>query len=175
MSAKTNGTARRAELLSMLRTADEPISGTALAGHFNVSRQVIVQDVALLRASDAEIFSTPKGYILYQSKKETLSRRFYVSHSGEEMEEEMNMIVDMGGRIKDVIVIHPVYGELRGELNLSSRLDVAGFLDKIHSQKGIPLLEISNGRHIHTIEAPAEEILDRIHQKLAEIGFLISE
>ena len=67
------GKDRRERLIALLQQADTPISGTELAKQLGVSRQVIVQDVALLRAENCEILSTNKGYLLYQPVSSTIN------------------------------------------------------------------------------------------------------
>jgi transcriptional regulator of NAD metabolism len=55
---------RRKAILEKLETSSDPITGTALADFFQVSRQVIVQDIALLRASGLGILATSNGYLI---------------------------------------------------------------------------------------------------------------
>ena len=59
-----NGEDRREKIINILRSSSTPVAGVALAKELNVSRQVIVQDVALLRANGTAIFSTNRGYVL---------------------------------------------------------------------------------------------------------------
>ena len=172
MQKKQDGAIRRAAILTILQKADAPVSGTALAKELQVSRQVIVQDIALLRASDCPVLSTPRGYMLPDAASSVHTRRFSVSHRQEDMEEELNLFVDAGARVLDVVVKHPVYGEIRGNLNLKSRRDVTAFLKRLQTQKGVPLLEISGGLHQHTLEAESEKILDEIGEALKSRGFL---
>ena len=121
-----NGTERRRQLTALLRGQDGPLSGDALAERLQVSRQVIVQDIALLRANGEQIVSTNRGYILNAPTQ--CSRVFKVRHTEEEAEEEMNLIIDLGGRIEDVFVYHRVYGVIRTEMNLRSRWDIQKYL-----------------------------------------------
>lgn len=173
MDNKTEGTKRRETLLSVLKNADGPVSGAALSKLLGVSRQVIVQDVALLRASDCEILSTPRGYVLYIKEQTVFSRRFMVKHSASELTNELNLIVDQGAIVVDVIIDHPIYGEIHGNLNISSRRDVNTFLQRVKEQKGIPLLEMSNGYHYHTVTADQEEVLDEVAEQLKNAGYLV--
>ncbi len=175
MDNKTDGTKRRELLLSLLKEADKPLSGTALSKTLGVSRQVIVQDVALLRASDREILSTPRGYVLYEKKQAVLSKRFKVKHSSDDLEKELNLIVDQGAFVVDVIIDHPIYGEIHGNLNLGSRRDVAAFLQRTREQRGIPLLEMAGGVHYHTVQADQEEVLFEVGLQLKQAGFLCTE
>ncbi|MDO4490145.1 MAG: transcription repressor NadR [Lachnospiraceae bacterium] len=173
MENKTEGTKRRKMLLSILQKAERPVSGTALSGELGVSRQIIVQDVALLRASDIDILSTPRGYVLYQKEQSVYTRRFKVNHATEDLQNELQLIVDQGAIVTNVIIEHPIYGEIQGRLGLCSRRDVNTFLQKVKEQKGIPLLEISGGLHYHTVQADQEEILDEVENQLRQAGYLI--
>ena len=121
-----NGNERRDNIIQMLSKSREPISGKELAKLFDVSRQVIVQDIALLRAQEYKITSTNQGYILL--KEEKISRVFKVVHSDKEVEEELSTIVDYGGRVEDVFVYHKIYGTVRADLNIASRNDIKEFL-----------------------------------------------
>jgi len=112
------GEERRREILNFIKMAKEPVSGSALAEKYHVSRQVIVQDIALLRAAKYDIFSTTKGYVINQPL--TVTRFIKVVHTDEEIEDELNTIVDMGARVLDVFINHEVYGLLRAELGISS-------------------------------------------------------
>ena len=164
------GKERRAELLKLLSASQREIPGSELAQRFGVSRQVIVQDIALLRAEDHEIRSTNLGYLL--TEKQTPSRVFKVIHSDEESEQEMNLIVDNGGTIEDVFVYHKVYGTVSAELKIRSRRDVREFLEDIASGKSSLLKNVTGGYHYHTVSAPDTATLDVIQQQLEQAGFL---
>lgn len=170
-----NGEERREKIVKMLTTGSKPIPGVALAKQFDVSRQVIVQDIALLRAIDKNILSTNKGYLIYNPDPEStkIKRTIAVKHKAEEMQEELYLIVDCGGTVLDVVVEHDVYGQLTGELILKNRQDVDDFIEKISSSKSQSLLTLTGGKHFHTIEAEDEKILGRIEEKLKERGFLL--
>lgn len=163
------GEDRRIEILNQIKNSDKPLSGTVLAGIFQVSRQVIVQDIALLRAADYDIISTNRGYILKGPNQS--SRVFCVRHTDDQIEEELNTIVDCGGIVKDVFVNHEVYGEIRADLNVSSRLQVSRFMEGIRSGKSSPLNKVTSGVHCHTVLAESKEVLDSIEQALGEHGF----
>lgn len=162
------GETRRKEILKYISESDKPVSGTKLAEIFHVSRQVIVQDIALLRAADYEIFSTNRGYICSNTKK--AARVVGVYHTGEMIEEELNAVVDLGGTVEDVFVQHEIYGELRAPLQISSRRQVQRFLEDIRNGKSRPLTDITSGHHCHTITAESEEILDLIEEALERLG-----
>ena len=166
------GEDRRTEIIGILERSKKPVSGLALSKQLAVSRQVIVQDIALLRANGYEILSTNRGYLISAGKSEEQQRIFKVIHSDEETETELTAIVDMGGKIKDVFVYHKVYGVLRAEMNLKSRMDIARYMKEIKSGKSSLLKNVTSGYHYHTVLAESAEILDLIQQKLQEMGFL---
>lgn len=164
------GKARREKIIQILSKQEQPYSGTALAKQLQVSRQVVVQDIALLRAQKIQILSTNKGYILLEEDETT--RVFKVHHTNEQAREEMNLIVDLGGRIEDVFVYHRVYGLLRAPLNIKSRLDVERYMHEIELGNSTLLLNVTAGYHYHTISAENQNVLDLIQKKLDEAGFL---
>lgn len=165
-----NGEERRKQLIRILAASQTPVSGGALSRQLHVSRQVIVQDVALLRANGAEIFSASRGYVL-QTKSEA-KRVFKVFHSDEEVEDELTMIVDLGGRIQDVFVYHKAYGVIRADMNIRSRRDIKIFMDTIASGKSSLLKNVTAGYHYHTVYAENEQTLDVIQESLREKGLL---
>ena len=164
------GAERREAIIEQIRESAVPVSGKKLAESYDVSRQVIVQDIALIRAAGHDILSTNRGYICREKKREV--RIFRVFHSDERIEEEVNLSVDWGGKVEDVFVDHEVYGELRAPLNISSRMQVRKFLEEIRSGKSRPLKNITSGYHCHTVWADSEEVLDRIQESLKEAGIL---
>lgn len=165
------GEERRNEILKEIKNSTVPVSGGKLAKQYEVSRQVIVQDIALLRAAGCDILSTNRGYYIRQTKK--AARVFKVSHTDKEMEDELNTIVDLGGRVADVFINHKVYGRIRAELNITSRRQIAEFLETIHSGKSSPLKNITSNYHYHTIEADSEKTLELIEKVLKEKHYLI--
>ena len=168
------GQERREKILELLNLSDEPISGSEFAKKLGVSRQVIVQDIALLRAVNKNILSTTKGYMLYHRENQKVNRCFPVLHTTDQIEDELCTIVDNGGKILDVIVSHNVYGSISADLIISTRQDVYDFVDKVNSKKTVPLKELTHNQHFHTVEADSEQILDRIELGLKQKGFLIS-
>lgn len=165
-----SGEERRENLLAILHAAKQPVSGTSLAKQLGVSRQVVVQDIALLRAKKQEIVSTYRGYLIGSAP---LSQRiFKVHHSDEEIEEELNLFVDFGGKVEDVFIYHRIYNVIRVEMGLKSRRDVQQYLDGLKSGVSKSLKNITDGYHYHTITAESEEILDQIQQELHKRGFL---
>lgn len=166
------GQERRDAMIEMIRNSEKPVSGTALAKEFAVSRQVIVQDIALIRAAGYEVLSTHRGYLL--GHKGAVTRIFKVSHTDEEIADELNLIVDLGGKVQDVQVNHKVYGRMKADLGIHSRKQVQDFVEEIRRGKSSPLKNITSNYHYHTVEADSEEVLDLIGEELNKRGYLIN-
>lgn len=166
------GEKRREKLITLLGNADKPLSGAALAKELKVSRQVIVQDITILRASGNQLLATNRGYLLEKEQSDSVCRVFKVRHSDEDTEKEMNLIVDLGGILTDVFVYHRAYGIIRGDLNVHSRLDVRRYLDSLRGGSSRLLKNVTDGYHYHTVIADRTEILDLIENELAKQGFL---
>lgn len=165
------GEERRAFIVEQIKKSNKPLSGTKLAEACDVSRQVIVQDIALIRASGYDILSTNRGYIIQE--QQSFRRTFKVQHTEEQVEEEMNAIVDFGGKLINVSVNHRVYGHMEAELNIGSRRKVNEFMEDIKSGKSSPLMKITSNYHYHVVEAESEEVLDEIEAMLEKKGILI--
>lgn len=166
---------RRRNILKILKSRDEPIKGTALAEMFGISRQVIVQDIAILRASGENILATPKGYIIpeVQAPSALIKTLVCKHHTYEEIEDELVTIVDLGGRVIDVVVDHPIYGEKRGMLMIASRQDVRDFMKALKEDGIKPLSSLTGGVHLHNIEVKDQECFKRIKEALEAKGYLI--
>lgn len=167
-----DGEQRREAILTVLKENAKPVSGTYLAQRYDVSRQVIVQDIALLRAKGNDVLATARGYILNEEINVMHQRILLVKHTEAETEEELNTIIDNGGRVRNVIILHPIYGELVGDLMLRTRRDIKEFVSKLIETKANPLLKLTDGSHMHTVEAASEEELDIIEAELREKGFM---
>ena len=165
-----NGEDRREKIISILKSSNAPVAGLTLAKELGVSRQVIVQDIALLRANATAIFLSFFDYVLQE--KNVRERVFKVQHTDEAVDEELSIIVDMGGVVKDVFVYHKVYGVLKAEMNIKSRMDIRKYMEDINSGKSSLLKNVTSGYHYHTISADSEEILDMIQEDLSKRGFL---
>ena len=165
------GDIRREKIIEIMSNQKEPVSGSDLAKKFGVSRQVIVQDIALIRAEGNDVISTNRGYIF--TAPHTVSRIFKVHHTDADLENELCGIVDLGGKVINVMVNHRVYGHIEAELNISSRRQVENFMEDIRSGKSSPLKNITSDYHYHKVEAESEEILDMIQDMLKRRGFLI--
>ncbi|MEW5921884.1 MAG: transcription repressor NadR [Bacillota bacterium] len=165
---------RRREILNILHKASRPLTGTELAQNFNVSRQVIVQDIAILRASGEEILASLQGYLIPAKQQENRVRVVVACrHTREQIEDELGIVVDFGGRALDVIVEHPVYGELRGNLMIASRYDLKLFLESLDKTAANPLLALTGGIHLHTLEAPGQTVMEEITAALHKAGYLV--
>lgn len=169
------GQERRDKIIEILIQSKEPISGTLLAKKLGVSRQVIVQDIALLRAANKNILSTTKGYLLYYQDEQKVNRCFLVKHTTEQIEDELCTIVDNGGKILNVIVTHGIYGEISVDLIIKNRQDVYDFVNKVKTGHTVPLKELTANLHLHTVEADSEAILDKIETALREKKYLFDE
>ena len=164
--------ARRAAILAVLEQAEGPVSAAALARQFAVSRQIIVGDVALLRASGAEVAATPRGYVLPRESA-ALKRTVACVHDPEGMARELELMVDNRCQVVDVVVEHPIYGQLTGQLHLSSRYDVQEFLRSVSENRAKPLSDLTGGIHLHTLRCPSEEAFLRVQAALDAAGFLL--
>ena len=167
-----HGSERREQIIRQIQESKAPVSGTKLASFYNVSRQVIVQDIALIRAAGYEVLSTHRGYLL--GHKGAVTRIFKVSHTDEEIADELNLIVDLGGKVQDVQVNHKVYGRMKADLGIHSRKQVQDFVEEIRSGKSSPLKNITSNYHYHTVEADSEEVLDLIGEELNKRGYLVN-
>ena len=163
---------RRQAIKYILQRASQPVSAAALASRFSVSRQIIVGDIALLRAAGADISATPRGYVI-QKFPAGLLRQVACRHNGANMEAELNAMVDQGCTVLDVIVEHPVYGQLTGPLQLSNRYDVAQFIARCAQADAQPLSALTEGIHLHTLACPSEDAFLRVQSALRDMGVLL--
>lgn len=161
---------RRKEIVNLLSSSKEPVSGGQLSERFDVSRQIIVQDIAVLKGSGYEILSTHNGYLI--QKTPLAERVFKLKHTTEQTEDELNCIVDFGGTVVDVFVWHKIYGKISATLNICSRLQVKQFLEGVRTGKSTELMNVTGGYHYHTIRASDEEILDKIGAALLEKNYI---
>lgn len=165
---------RRQAILDRLRTADRPVSASALAAGLNVSRQIIVGDIALLRAGGAEISATPRGYVLPRAT-DGITRTIACRHTLAQTGQELDILVDNGCTVLDVIVEHPVYGQLTGQLQISSRYDLEQFLARIRDSDAAPLSMLTGGLHLHTLCCPNEDAYTRACAALKAAGLLLDD
>ena len=165
-----NAVNRRENIIRTLRQSADPVSAASLASALGVSRQIIVGDIALLRASGEKITSTPRGYVL--SEGGTSVYTLACVHGVEDTEKELNIMVDNGCKVLTVSVEHPVYGLLTGELQLANRYDVRQFVEKLQSGEVRPLSALTGGVHLHTLSCPDNECFERTRSQLEREGLL---
>lgn len=168
------GDSRRMQILHLLKEQASPLSGTALAKALGVSRQVIVQDIALIRAENHNILSTNKGYVYRMTDTENTQpkRVFFVKHTTEEVLDEFLTVLELGGTILDVAVEHEIYGQIRVDLLIETPQDARDFVTKLASCRDNLLKVLTDDCHYHTIAAPSEKLLDLIQQELKQKGYL---
>ena len=162
---------RRKEIIRTLQTSKTPLSGTVLGEKLGVSRQIIVQDIALLRTAGYDIISTNRGYLLNDSNTQPC-KLVKVRHGFDQIEEELNLVVDLGGCVEDVLVNHRTYAKLEAPLNIKNRRDVQRFVADLKNGDSSPLSAITSGYHFHHISAESQEVMDEIVEALDQKGFL---
>lgn len=160
---------RRKAIVNLLLSSKDAISGGKLSEEFGVSRQIIVQDITVLKSSGYDILSTHSGYIIQKSPLK--ERVFKVHHTTEQTEDELTTIVELGGTVVDVFVWHKVYGKMAAPLNIFSPLHIKQFIEGVRTGKSTELMNITGGYHYHTIRAESDEILDKIDAALKERGY----
>ncbi|MBA2873641.1 transcription repressor NadR [Thermaerobacillus caldiproteolyticus] len=172
---KILGEQRRKLILQWLKESEQPLTGAELAAKTNVSRQVIVQDISLLKARNEPIIATSQGYLYLPTNvpHETYTRVVACYHAPEQTKEELQLIVDHGVTVKDVKIEHPVYGDLTASVMVSNRLEVEQFIQKIEETNSSYLLQLTDGTHLHTLEADSIAKLDAACLALKKAGFLI--
>ena len=161
---------REKRIIEILESSENLVSGTYLAELFDVSRQVIVQDIAILKARNIDIISTNRGYRLLSKG---IKKIIKVKHDDSEIRNELNAIVDLGASIEDVFVVHKTYGEIRVKLDIKSRRDVDLLVENINSKLSKPLKNLTDNYHYHTIIVENENIFKEVKDKLKSLGILI--
>lgn len=171
----TEGAQRRIKIIELLSKKNTPVSGADLAKQFGVSRQVIVQDVALLRAENRDILSTNKGYLLFKPHSDDHFYRevLLVKHTEAQILDEMSSIVDFGGRMLDVSIDHDLYGQIRSDLVINNAEDASDFVQKMQESTSKPLCVLTDDYHYHTISAPSAKAMELIKADLRKKGYLI--
>ncbi len=161
---------RRKAIVNLLLEEKKPVAGGILSEKFEVSRQIIVQDISVLRASGFEIISTHYGYVINGTP--LAERVLKLRHTTEQTEDELTLIVENGGTVVDVFVWHKVYGKINASLNIFSPMHVKQFIEGVRSGKSTELMNITGGYHYHTIRAESEEVLDKIEKILEDRGYI---
>ena len=176
MEKKYSAEERRDYLVSILKEETKPIKGGELAKLCSVSRQIIVGDITLLKARNHPIIATPNGYLYLQNEEsKTKSKSIIIAseHLPEDTEKELQLIVDCGVTVKDVRVEHPLYGDITASIMVSNRSDVRQFIMKLRTTNAALLSQLTNGIHLHTLEAQTDEQLQHAIDSLRDAGFLI--
>lgn len=171
MAKGMTGADRRKRILSLMREAGQPLPGVTLGKETGVSRQVVVQDIALLRTEGYPIISTTRGYYLDQPKQAV--RLVKVYHTNEQIEDELSTIVNLGGSVLDVVINHRRYGKLTAPLQIKCQKDIRRLVQDMQSGKSSPLMNVTSGYHFHHIAAEKEEILDEISDELDRKGYMV--
>ena len=168
---------RRIKLLQRLKNSQQALIGSQLAEEFGVSRQVIVQDIALLRAEGEKIVATSRGYFYEENLGlATVKASIACQHGDQdELRDELLTVVNYGGRIIDVKVEHPIYGELSGNLMISTVEDIDNFINNYQHNEAALLSKLTDGVHLHTVEAVNEQVLEKIKTELKDKGYLLEE
>ena len=161
---------RRKQIINLLTAGREPISGSTLSEKLNASRQIIVQDVAVLKASGYEILSTNRGYVL--NKTPLHERVFKLKHTSDQTEDELSLIVKEGGSVIDVFVWHKAYGKIKADIHIFTEADAVNYSHLIKSGKSTELMNVTSGYHYHTVRADSEEVLDKIEAVLRAHDFI---
>ena len=169
------GEQRRKKILEFLTSSEGPQSASKIASMFDVTRQIIVSDIALLRAQGHPIRAEHRGYVINKVESSLLTKRIICKHDVGGTLDEFYAIVDNGGKVYDVIIDHDLYGEIEGQLGIESRLDAEEFMEQMTKSKSIPLSALTDGVHIHTIGVKNEAAFERIKKLLTEKGILMEE
>ena len=163
---------RRKSIVNLLVSEKRSVSGSELSEKFGVSRQIIVRDISVLKEQGFEILASNSGYIMHTSPYK--ERVFKLFHTTEQTEDELKIIVDLGGVVADVFVWHKAYGKMKAQLNISSRSQIERFIESVRCGKSVELMHITGGYHYHTVRAESEELLDCIELALKEKNYIAS-
>lgn len=161
---------RRKSIVNLLLSEKRAVSGGELSEKYDVSRQIIVKDISILKEQGLDIVATSAGYIIKSSP--FVERVFKVFHTTEQTEDELQAIVDLGGIVADVYVWHKAYGKMEAKLNISSRKQIAQFIESVRTGKSVELMHITGGYHYHTVRADSEETLDLIEAELSKRNYI---
>lgn len=168
-----NSEERRLYIQNILSGSKKPQKGQYIADKLNVTRQVIVKDIAILRARGTEIIATPEGYMIPQNDRKNFRKILPLMHDRKDIEKELSIIVKYGGIVRDVIIEHPIYGEIKAMLMIQNLYDVENFTTKVNDNSVEPLLSLTRGIHLHTIETDTQEAMDKIIVELKEKEYLV--
>ncbi len=173
---KMPGHERRQLIIDTLQASVQPMTGKELGEMTNVSRQVIVGDITLLKAKNEPIIATSQGYIYMhtQTTPSKIEKVIVCQHKPEQTEEELNILVDNGVTVKDVKIEHPVYGDLSASIMVANRNEVQQFIKRISESSAVYLSKLTEeGIHLHTIVADNEEQIKNAEDALRKAGILV--
>ncbi len=170
-----NSRERREYIKNLLIENNSTYKGQFLAEELGVTRQVIVKDIAIIRAEGANVVATPEGYLIPSEESNYVRRVIAISHSTEDIYNELECIIKFGGVVEDVTVEHPLYGEIRAMLMIKTLMDIKNFITKFKEFNAQPLSSLTKGIHLHTIKADNDEIMQCILKELKEKNYLISD
>ena len=165
---------RRERVFEIINKDNTPISASALAKELGVSRQVIVGDIAILRAQGHEIIATARGYMIpeYRESNQYVGK-IACCHNAESTKNELYTIVDLGATVVNVIVEHELYGEITGQLNIKTRDDADIFVDRVKSSEAKLLSALTLGVHLHTIACRNKAHFEQVFHALDSAGLLV--
>ncbi|KAA9019497.1 transcription repressor NadR [Niallia endozanthoxylica] len=176
VEAKMSSTKRQQLIIDKLENTNTPITGSEFAKMANVSRQVIVQDISLLKAKNIPIMSTSQGYILNNNKEKEHNYEAVIicNHSLNQIEEELFILVGHGVTVKDIMIKHAVYGELKASVMVSNQSEVEQFMKRIKDANAVSLSSLTDGIHYHTLEADSKEKIEAAFRELKKAGILVN-
>lgn len=165
---------RRERIFEIIDKDNAPVSASALAKELSVSRQVIVGDIAILRAQGHEIIATARGYMIpdFRSSNQYVGK-IACCHNADNTKAELYTMVDLGATVVNVIVEHEMYGEIVGQLNIKTREDVDVFVDQVESSEAKLLSVLTLGVHLHTIACCDKAHFEQVYRALKSAGFLV--
>lgn len=169
-----NSIERRDCIIKLLLESKEPLKGSTIAKRYSVTRQVIVRDIAILRAKGKNIIATPDGYIINANQNKAKAI-IAVTHTEEEMFDELSIVIKYGGTIEDVIVEHPLYGEIKGMLMIKNYNELNKFIQRYKEQRAKLLSALTNGVHLHTIAAESQDDINLIISELKKHNYIVSD
>jgi transcriptional regulator of NAD metabolism len=170
------GAARRDKIVTMLREGRRSITGSELAEHFGVSRQAIVNDMAIIRAGGAAISGSPLGYRWDgDAPPEGVFATLACKHDREGAQKELEVLVAHGCTVLDVVIEHELYGEIRANLMVASHRDVERYGEAMLTSDAQPLSSLTGGVHVHHVRAPGAVALESARRDLALLGCLLED
>ncbi len=170
-----HGNERRECIRKDLKKSLKAIKGSELAKKYEVSRQVIVQDIALLRAIGEQIISTADGYIYFSFHMNRPKRVYALKHETVDIDDELTVILEHGGSLLNVFIHHPIYGDIVADMIIENIEQKREYIEKCAKVDFTPLMALTDNVHYHTVEANRESDLDAIEKALDDLGFLYEE